>query len=64
LPYSIVLGGWDRWLDALVAADAAEVVDATELDWYHGPDGWELQDLPACLGAFITVVTGRLFARA
>jgi hypothetical protein len=64
LPYAIVLGSWDRWLEALVAANAVEKIDATELDWYHGPEGWEFQDLPACLGAFITVVTGRLFARA
>ncbi|MDR1450522.1 MAG: DUF2207 domain-containing protein [Propionibacteriaceae bacterium] len=64
LPYAIVLGGWDRWLGALVAANAEEVADATELDWYHGPEGWELRDLPACLGAFITVVTGRLFGRS
>jgi hypothetical protein len=64
LPYAIVLGGWDRWLEALVSANAEDVVDATELDWYHGPEGWRFHDLPACLGAFITVVIGRLFARA
>jgi hypothetical protein len=64
LPYAIVLGGWDRWLEALVAADVDEEADAEDLDWYHAHDNWYLQELPVSLDAFITVVTGRLFTRA
>jgi hypothetical protein len=64
LPYAIVLGGWDRWLGALVAGDADQEADPEDLDWYHAPATWHLQNLPDSLDAFITVVTGRLFARA
>jgi hypothetical protein len=63
LPYTIVLGGSDRWLDALVAADADESADATDLTWYHGPAGWHLRDLPDSLRNFVTTVTGSLFTR-
>ena len=38
LPYAIVLGGTDRWLDAIVAADDDELPDSEDLHWYHGPD--------------------------
>jgi hypothetical protein len=64
LPYAIVLGGWDRWLASLVAADTDDLADPTDLDWYHAPATWHLTDLPVSLDAFITVVTGRLFTRA
>jgi len=64
LPYAIVLGGWDRWLAALVAADQDKTPDPTDLAWYHAPDDWHLSELPESLAAFITIVTGRLFARA
>ena len=37
LPYAIVLGGSDRWLDAMVASDADELPDSDDLSWYHGP---------------------------
>ena len=63
LPYAIVLGGADRWLDALVAADDDEVADSTDLSWYHGPDDWHLRDLPESLRNFVTTVSGLLFAR-
>ncbi|HOC13347.1 MAG TPA: DUF2207 domain-containing protein [Propionicimonas sp.] len=63
LPYAVVLGGKERWLDALAAADVDDTADATELDWYHGPEGWNLADLPASLANFITTVQGTLFAR-
>ncbi len=63
LPYAIVLGGSDRWLDAIVAADADESADSTELPWYHGPDNWHLRDLPDSMKNFITTVSGSLFAR-
>jgi hypothetical protein len=64
LPYAIVLGGWDRWLGALVAGDTDAEADPEDLPWYHAPGTWHLQDLPVSLDAFITVVTGRLFTRA
>ena len=63
LPYAIVLGGTDRWLDALVAHDVDEQPDSTDLDWYHGPAGWHLRDLPDSLRNFITTVEGSLFSR-
>ncbi|MDO5500241.1 MAG: DUF2207 domain-containing protein, partial [Propionibacteriaceae bacterium] len=46
LPYAIVLGGLDRWLDALVAADDDDLPDSTDLSWFNGPDNWHLSDLP------------------
>ncbi len=63
LPYTVVLGGSDRWLDALVATDADDDADATDLSWYHGPAGWHLRDLPDSLRNFVTTVTGSLFSR-
>ncbi|MDN5727120.1 MAG: DUF2207 domain-containing protein, partial [Propionibacteriales bacterium] len=63
LPYAIVLGGADRWLDAFAAADEDEDADPTDLDWYHGPQNWHLRDLPDSLRNFITTVSGRLFTR-
>ena len=63
LPYAIVLGGRERWLEAIVAADGDDVADPTDLAWYHGPDTWHLRDLPNSLRNFVTTVTGHLFAR-
>ncbi len=63
LPYAVVLGGVDRWLDALVAADDDEAPDPTDLSWYHGPDDWHLRDLPDSLRNFVTTVSGLLFSR-
>ena len=64
LPYAVVLGGWERWLEALVAADDDEgVADPEDLSWYHGPADWHLQQLPASLDAFVNAARGRLFAR-
>ena len=63
LPYAIVLGGADRWLGAIVAADTDEHPDSEDLSWYHGPDGWHLRDLPDSLKNFITTVSGTLFGR-
>ncbi|MFW6597545.1 DUF2207 domain-containing protein [Propionibacteriaceae bacterium Y2011] len=63
LPYAVVLGGADRWLDALVAADGDDDPDSTDLDWYHGPENWHLRDLPDSLRNFITTVSGTLFSR-
>lgn len=63
LPYAVVLGGQQRWLDALVAADEDENEDRYDLGWYHGPQGWHLRDLPNSLRNFLTTVSGQLFAR-
>ncbi len=63
LPYAVVLGGTDRWLDAIVAADTDVDPDATDLTWYHGPENWHLHDLPASLRNFLTTVSGTLFTR-
>jgi len=63
LPYAIVIGGKDRWLQAVAAADDDAEDDSTDLDWYHGPAGWQLKDLGASLANFVTTVQGTLFSR-
>ncbi len=63
LPYAIVLGGSERWLDAIVASDSDADPDSTDLSWYHGPANWHLRDLPDSLRNFITSVSGTLFSR-
>lgn len=63
LPYAVVLGGADRWLDAIVASDDDDAADSTDLSWYHGPQDWHLADLPGSLRSFITTVSGSLFSR-
>ncbi|HHV20898.1 MAG TPA: DUF2207 domain-containing protein [Propionibacterium sp.] len=63
LPYAIVLGGADRWLEALAAADDDDQPDSTDLSWFNGPDNWHLQDLPDSLRNLITTLNGQLFAR-
>ncbi len=63
LPYAIVLGGADRWLDAIVASDVDEDPDSDDLSWYHGPENWHLRDLPDSMRNFVTTVSGSLFTR-
>jgi hypothetical protein len=63
LPYAIVLGGSDRWLDAMVASDADEHPDSDDLSWYRGPENWHLRDLPDSIKNFVTTVSGSLFSR-
>ena len=63
LPYAVVLGGSDRWLDAIVAADLDADPDPDALSWYHGPPHWHLSDLPDSLRNFLTTVSGTLFTR-
>lgn len=63
LPYAVVLGGKERWLQAMADSDDDDLPDATDLDWYHGPDDWQLADLPASLANFVTTVQGTLFSR-
>lgn len=63
LPYAVVLGGLDRWIAALVAADDDDLPDPTDLYWFHGPATWHLRDLPDSLKNFVTTLSGNLFAR-
>lgn len=63
LPYAVVLGGRQRWLEALAAADDDDLPDPTDLDWYHAPENWHLRDLPASLTQFVNTVQGELFSR-
>jgi Predicted membrane protein (DUF2207) len=63
LPYAIVLGGSERWLDALVATDTDADPDSEDLSWYHGPRDWHLRDLPDSLRNFTTTLSGTLFSR-
>ncbi|MHA6524023.1 DUF2207 family protein [Tessaracoccus sp. G1721] len=64
LGYTVVLGGRDRWLAAMVAADDDDTVpDPAVLDWYHAPETWHLQDLPASMTQFINTVQGALYSR-
>lgn len=63
LPYAVVLGGHQRWLDAIVATDDDQDEDRFDLGWYNGPEGWHLHHLPDSLKNFITTVSGELFSR-
>ncbi|RRD06322.1 DUF2207 domain-containing protein [Arachnia propionica] len=63
LPYAVVLGGRQRWLEAMAAADDDDLPDPTDLDWYHAPETWHLRDLPASLNQFVNTVQGELFSR-
>lgn len=63
LPYAVVLGGRQRWVEAMVAADDEDIPDDIELGWYRAPEGWTLPQLPASLTQFIHVVQGVLFSR-
>ena len=64
LPYAVVLGGRERWLAALAAADDDPgVPDPDDLTWYQAPNAWNMSDLPAAFDGFLTAVHGRLYAR-
>ncbi|MFD7160317.1 DUF2207 domain-containing protein [Kribbella sp. NPDC059898] len=63
LPYAVVLGGSERWIDALVATDSTPGVEDEGFPWYRGPGGWHLQYLPDSLRNLTTNLTGALFAR-
>ena len=63
LPYAVVLGGRQRWLLAMAAADDDDLPDPTDVAWYHAPATWHLRDLPASLTQFINTVQGELFGR-
>ena len=63
LPYAVVLGGSERWIDALVATDSTPDEADEGFTWYRGPSGWHLQYLPDSLRNLTTNLTGALFAR-
>ncbi|WP_232550025.1 DUF2207 family protein [Propioniciclava soli] len=63
LPFAMVLGGTERWLDGLVATDIDDATDEVDLAWYHGPQGWQLADLPDSLRNFVTTLEGTLVER-
>ncbi|HEY3005022.1 MAG TPA: DUF2207 domain-containing protein [Kribbellaceae bacterium] len=63
LPYAVVLGGADRWIDALVATDTDATTPDEGFAWYRGPDNWHLQHLPDSLRNLTTNLTGALFTR-
>jgi len=63
LPYAVVLGGSERWIDALVATDSTPDEEDEGFPWYRGPRGWHLQYLPDSLRNLTTNLTGALFAR-
>ena len=62
-PYAVVLGGADRWLDAIAVRDADPDADGTELAWYQAGSDWHLADLPDAVRNFVTTVQGTLFRR-
>jgi hypothetical protein len=62
LPYAVVLGGAERWIDALVATDTDDLPDEG-FAWYRGPENWHLQDLPDSLKNLTISLTGALFSR-
>lgn len=65
LPYTVVLGGKERWLDAMAAADDdPDVPDPDDLSWYHAPGDWTMADLPVALKAFVTTMQGELYGRS
>ncbi len=63
LPYTVVLGSRERWLQALRDADPDAAPDPDKIDWYHAPADWHLKDFPASITAFIHTVQGELFDR-
>jgi hypothetical protein len=64
LPYAVVLGGLEKWINAIALFDSEAVDDSEEIEWYHAPKGWTLADLPASLRSFVITVQGTLFTRA
>lgn len=63
LPYAVVLGGKERWVNAMVAADRDTNPDPDAISWFHAPDDWHLQQLPQSLDALIASIQGHLFGR-
>ena len=63
LPYAVVLGGADRWLQAIADTDQDEAADGDDLTWYRAGSDWNLRDLPDAVRNFVTTMQGTLFSR-
>lgn len=63
LPYAVVLGGADRWLQAIADADDDDTPDGDDLGWYHAGSDWHLKDFPDAIRNFVTTMQGTLFSR-
>lgn len=63
LPYAIVLGTKDRWIQAIADTDKDAEPDSEDLWWYHGPKTWHMRHLPHSMENFIITVQGLLFSR-
>jgi hypothetical protein len=63
LPYALILGGSERWLDIMASADESKELNSDVLSWFHAPSDWHLKHFPASMESFITAVTGRLYTR-
>ena len=63
LPYAVVLGGKERWVNAMVDADRDTTPDPDAISWFHAPEDWHLQQLPQSLDALIASIQGHLFGR-
>ncbi len=63
LPYAVVLGGADRWLQAIADADDDDTPDGDDLGWYRAGSDWHLSDFPAAIRNFVTTMQGTLFSR-
>ena len=64
LPYAVVLGGTDRWLDAIVAADTDEAADSDGPGLVPRPARLAPQRSSGLAKNFITTVSGSLFSRS
>lgn len=63
LPYAIVLGSKERWIQAMVDSDKTESPDPEAISWYRAPKTWHLQQLPHSLDSLIASLQGHLFGR-
>lgn len=63
LPYAVVLGGLDRWLQAIADTDDDTTADGDDLAWYRAGSDWHLSDLPDAVSNFVTTMQGTLFSR-
>ena len=63
LPYAVVLGGADRWLQAIADTDTDDTADGDALSWYLAGSDWHLRDLPDAVRNFVTTMQGTLFSR-
>lgn len=64
IPYAIVLGSFDRWLQAWWWTPTTTPACPIRTIWVgRAPATWQLSDLPSSIDAFITTVEGKLYSR-